>query len=72
MDKIHLAKPRRAGRVRPFVWGQSGNPEGRPPGERNRMTLAAAVLLDGEAEALTRKAVELTVAGDPWTFSPRA
>ena len=34
-------------------------------GARNRKTLAAAVLLDGESEALTRKAVELALAGDP-------
>jgi Family of unknown function (DUF5681) len=61
-----------AARGRAFVRGQSGNPGGRPAGARNRRTLAAAVLLDGEAEALTRKAVELALAGDPWTFSPRA
>jgi hypothetical protein len=34
--------------------------------------MAAATLLAGEAEALTGKAVELTLVGDPWTFSPRA
>jgi hypothetical protein len=52
-------------RGRPFVKGRSGNPSGRPVGRRNNKTLAAAVLLDGEAEALTRKAVELALAGDP-------
>jgi hypothetical protein len=52
-------------RGRPFVKGRSGNPRGRPVGARNRKTLAAAVLLDGESEALTRKAVELALAGDP-------
>jgi hypothetical protein len=52
-------------RGRPFVKGRSGNPRGRPVGSRNRKTLAAAVLLDGESEALTRKAVELALAGDP-------
>ncbi len=45
--------------------GQSGNLAGRPPGARNRKSLAAAVLLDGEAEGLTRRAVELALAGDP-------
>jgi hypothetical protein len=34
--------------------------------------LAAALLLDGDAEALIRKAVEFALTGDPWTFSPRA
>jgi Family of unknown function (DUF5681) len=52
-------------RGRPFVTGQSGNPRGRRYGSRNRKTLAAAVLLEGESEALTRKAVELALAGDP-------
>jgi hypothetical protein len=65
MDQIDLGKSRRVARGRPFVRGQSGNPGGRPAGARNRKTLAAAVLLDGEAEALTRRAVELALAGDP-------
>jgi hypothetical protein len=52
-------------RGRPFVKGQLGNPRGRRYGSRNKRTLAAAVLLDGESEALTRKAVELALAGDP-------
>jgi hypothetical protein len=33
--------------------GQSGNPSGRPPGARNKTTLAVEALLDGEAEVLT-------------------
>ncbi|MCH8859240.1 MAG: hypothetical protein IID54_06645 [Proteobacteria bacterium] len=51
-------------RGRPFKPGQSGNPKGRPKGARNRATLAAEALLDGEAEALTRKAIELGLSGD--------
>ena len=47
-------------RGRPFA---KGNP-GRPKGARHRATLAAEALLDGEAEGLTRKAVELALAGD--------
>ena len=47
----------------PFRKGQSGNPSGRQRGSRNKATLAAEALLDGEAEALTRKAVELALAG---------
>jgi len=47
-----------------FKPGESGNPTGRPPGARNRATLAAEELLDGEAENLTRKAIELALAGD--------
>src|SRR5271155_5536442 len=51
-------------RGRPFRRGNSGNPAGRPLGARNRATLAAEALLDGEAEALTRKVVELALTGD--------
>ena len=41
----------------------SGNP-GRPRGARHKTTLAVEALLEGEAEGLTRKAVELTMDGD--------
>ena len=37
---------------------------GKPKGTRHRTTQAVEVLLDGEAEALTRKAVELALEGD--------
>ena len=47
-----------------FRKGQSGNPNGRPIGARNKATEAAELLLDGEAEALTRKAVELALEGE--------
>src|SRR5215831_18707666 len=47
-------------RGRPFA---KGNP-GKPRGARHRSTLAAEALLDGEAEALTRTAIELALAGD--------
>jgi len=51
-------------RGRPFRKGQSGNPAGKPKGARNRATVAVEALLDGEAEALTRKAIELAKTGD--------
>src|SRR6059058_563471 len=59
--------PRQPGRVRgwPFEKGRSGNPLGRRVGCRNKTTIAAASLLAGEAEALTRRAVELALVGDP-------
>ena len=47
-----------------FTPGISGNPNGRPRGARNKTTLAIEALLDGEAEGLTRKAVELALGGD--------
>jgi hypothetical protein len=44
--------------------GQSGNVKGKPKGSLNKVTLAIQSLLDGEAEALTRKAIELAMDGD--------
>ena len=47
-------------RGRPF---QPGNP-GRPTGARNKATMAVEALLDGQAETLTRKAIEKALEGD--------
>jgi hypothetical protein len=47
-----------------FKPGQSGNLAGRPKGSRNATTIALENLLDGQAEALTNKAVELALEGD--------
>jgi hypothetical protein len=57
-------KTARKQRGRPFRKGRSGNPRGRPLGARNRATIAMEALLDGEAEAITRKAVEKAKEGD--------
>ena len=47
-----------------FAPGVSGNPAGRPHGSRNRTTLAVEALLEGEAEALTRKCIARALEGD--------
>src|SRR5215813_10627085 len=51
-------------RGKPFQKGQSGNPDGRPRGSRNATTLALESLLDGQAQALTHKAIEIALTGD--------
>ena len=58
-----LVKPQRRPRGRPFDKGRSGNPAGRPAGSRNKATLAAEVLLDGQSGALTQMAVDRAFAG---------
>ena len=51
-------------RGKAFEQGRSGNPAGRPKGSRNRATMALEAILEGEGEALTRKAIELALDGD--------
>ena len=65
MSENHLPQPGAAPHGRLSEKGRSGNPAGRRPGCRNKATLAAEALLEGEAEVLTRKAVERAIAGDP-------
>ncbi len=48
----------------PWKPGQSGNPSGRPKGSRNKALLALQALLDGEADEIGRKAVEMAKTGD--------
>ena len=55
--------PRNGGaktRGRPFA---AGNP-GKAKGTRSRVTLAVEALLEGEAEGLTRAAIDLALSGD--------
>ena len=47
-----------------FQKGKSGNPKGRPQGSRNASTMAAEMLLQGEAEAITRKCVDMAMEGN--------
>jgi hypothetical protein len=64
MDDINPVSDVERPRGRPFEPGVSGNPNGRPKGARNKTTMAVEALLDGEAEALTRKVVETALKGD--------
>jgi Family of unknown function (DUF5681) len=60
-DDPENTDPKQDSRFQP---GQSGNPGGRPKGSRNKATLVLESLLDGQAEALTQKAIEIALTGD--------
>ena len=47
-----------------FAPGMSGNPAGKAPGTRHRVTRDVEALLEGQHEALTRKAIEKALEGD--------
>jgi hypothetical protein len=49
-----ITGPKQGGR---FVKGQSGNPNRRPKWARNTTTVALENRLDGQAQALTQKAI---------------
>jgi hypothetical protein len=51
-----------------FAPGVSGNPRGRPKGSRNRATVLAQELLDGDVEAVVHKLVEEAKGGKPWAL----
>lgn len=40
--------------------GQSGNPAGRPPGSKNKVTLLAEALMEGQAEEITQSLIDAT------------
>jgi hypothetical protein len=50
-----------------FVAGTSGNLSGKPPGTRNRKTILAEALRDGEGTAVTRVVIDKALAGDAVT-----
>ncbi len=62
MTEVATATPKNAGnrRGRPFPPGSGG----RPKGSRNKTTLAMETLLEGEAEMITRKAIDMAKEGD--------
>jgi hypothetical protein len=59
MARNHISKPYTDGRGK----FRPGNP-GRPRGARHKTTLAIEALLEGQAEKLTEKAIQMALAGD--------
>lgn len=57
-------QPNKTGRKPDGTFAPGNKMGGRPPGSLNKTTLAVRDLLDGEAEALTRKAIDLALEGD--------
>src|ERR1051326_3283222 len=51
-------------RGRPFAKGESGNPNGRPKGSRNRLTVKLEELVFGRAEEIVQKVTEQALSGD--------
>lgn len=47
-----------------FKKGQSGNPNGKPKGAKNKSTLAAEALLEGSLEKICRRIEEEAVNGN--------
>jgi len=60
MDRPINAPPKVPARGRPFSPGNSG----RKPGSKNRATIVTAALVEGDAQELVGKAVELAKAGN--------
>ena len=60
------AQTEKARRNHDGLWkpGQSGNPAGKPKGTLHHATRAVLAMMEGEAEAITRKAIDLALAGD--------
>jgi hypothetical protein len=66
MDGFDLASGSASGRdsAGRFVPGRSGNPAGKKPGTRNRKTVLAEALRDGEDTAVARVVIDKALAGD--------
>lgn len=57
-------QPNNNGRKSDGTFAPGNSLGGRTPGSRHKTTLAVEALLEGEAEALTRKAVKMALSGD--------
>ena len=53
--------------VKGFIKGKSGNYNGRPVGSRNKTTLMAQSLFDGQAEQICQKVINMAVKDGNWS-----
>lgn len=60
----NAGRKQRSATGRPFAKGQSGNPAGKAPGTRHRMTLLAEKLMAEDAEAVVRAVITAAKTGD--------
>lgn len=65
MAKTVNTEPNQKSYSHRFKPGQSGNPNGRPKGVRNRVTLLAEKLVDDSAEQIINKIIEHAKLGEP-------
>src|SRR5665213_2682457 len=61
-DQADTPEPERGGK--PWAKGQSGNPAGKPPGTRHKITMLAEQLMEADAEGIVAKVVALAKGGD--------
>lgn len=61
---MNMDEPNNNGRQSDGRFGPGNKLGGRTPGSRHRVTLAVEALLEGEAEGLTRTAIEAALGGD--------
>ena len=67
-DDMESQQKNRGGEGRRFGNGESGNPAGRPPGTKNKFTLAVERLFEGQAQAISQKAITVALAGDTFAL----
>lgn len=60
----HNSKDKSTAKTHLWQKGKSGNPKGRTNGSRNKVTLSAINLIEGESDVLTRKAVDSALNGN--------
>jgi Family of unknown function (DUF5681) len=64
-NEVPADPAKRRGGAPPWQKGQSGNPKGRTRGSRNKASILAETLLNGETDRLTRQCIDSALKGEP-------